>query len=46
MAESRQNYEMLKGLPKNEGFRGLSEKVLEMQLRPGLYDSHSEDVST
>jgi hypothetical protein len=33
MAESRQNYEMLKELLKNEDFRTLSEKVLEARTR-------------
>jgi hypothetical protein len=33
MAESRQNYEMLKELLKDEGFRKLSGKVLEMQTK-------------
>lgn len=33
MAESRQNYAMLKELLKDEDFRKLSEKVLGMQMR-------------
>jgi hypothetical protein len=33
MAESRQNYAMLKELLKDEDFRKLSGKVLEMQMR-------------
>jgi hypothetical protein len=33
MAESRQNYEMLKELLKDEDFRELTGKVLEMQMR-------------
>lgn len=33
MAESRQNYEMLKELLKDEDFRKLSEKALEVQMR-------------
>ncbi len=33
MAESRQNYEMLKELLKDEDFRMLSAKVLEMRAR-------------
>jgi hypothetical protein len=33
MAESRQNYETLKELPKDEDFRKLTGKVLEMQMR-------------
>jgi hypothetical protein len=33
MAESRQNYEMLKELLKDEDFRKLSGKVLEMRNR-------------
>jgi hypothetical protein len=33
MAESRQNYAMLKELLKDEGFRKLSGKGLEMQSR-------------
>jgi hypothetical protein len=33
MAESRQNYEMLKELLKDEDFRRLSAKMLEVQMR-------------
>jgi hypothetical protein len=33
MAESRQNYAMLKELLKDEDFRKLAGKVLEMQMR-------------
>ena len=33
MAESRQDYEMLKELLKDEDFRKLTRKVLEMQSR-------------
>ena len=33
MAESRQNYEMLKELLKDEDFRRLSGKMLEVQMR-------------
>jgi hypothetical protein len=33
MAESRQNYEMLKELLKDEDFRKLSGKVLELRTR-------------
>jgi hypothetical protein len=33
MAESKQNYEMLKELLKDEDFRALTGKVLEMQTR-------------
>ena len=36
MAESRQNYEMLKELMKDEDFRMLSAKMLEVQMRLGL----------